>query len=74
MSPPHGVSPALLAALGLEHADSAPTPTFPDLLQRLWAMKFQGMVTLHFAGGVPRSVVLAQPMNIQLDTRRDSGA
>ncbi len=72
MSPPHGVSPALLEALGLDIADMVQTPTFPDLLQKLWAMKYQGMVTLHFAGGLPRSVVLAQPVSIQLDSRKDS--
>lgn len=73
MSPPAGVSPALLEALGLDVSDGVPTPTFPQLLEKLWAMKYQGMVTLHFAGGVPRSVVLAQPVNVALDTRRDSG-
>lgn len=77
MSPPQGVSPALLEALGLDVSISAPSPTFPQLLEKLWTMKFQGMVTLHFAGGVPRSVVLAQPVNVpldtRLDTRRDSG-
>lgn len=71
-SPP--VSSALIDALGLESTDSPSAPTFPELLEKLWAMKYQGMVTLHFAGGVPRSVVLSQPLQIPLDNGKGSGA
>jgi hypothetical protein len=68
------VSPALIDALGLESLDQASAPTFPELLEKLWAMKYQGMVTLHFAGGMPRSVVLSQPVQIGLDTGKGSSA
>lgn len=68
------VSPALIDALGLESTDSPSAPTFPELLEKLWAMKYQGLVTLHFAGGLPRAVVLSQPTQIELDTGRRSGA
>lgn len=68
------VAQALLDALGVESTDSATPPSFPDLLQKLYAMKFQGMVTLHFAGGVPRSVVLTQPVTLPLDTGKPPGA
>lgn len=46
--------------------DTADPLSFPDLLERLYHLRFQGEVTLHFAGGVPRAVVLAQPVSVPL--------
>lgn len=57
----------LEAAIGLETLNQATAPTFQELLERLYAAKFQGSVTLHFAGGIPRQVVLNQPKSIPLD-------
>lgn len=57
-----------MAILGLEDLNSPTEPTFPDLLQRLYAGKFQGTVVLHFAGGIPRRVEFPQPVQIALDT------
>ena len=52
----------------LESLNSPTPPTFAELLERLYQMRFQGAVTLHFAGGIPRAVVLSQPKQIPLDT------
>lgn len=61
-------SPPLVDVLGLEDLDSATLPTFQELLTKLWEAKYHGSVTLHFAGGVPRSVVLSQPIQVALDS------
>ncbi len=61
-------------ALGLETLNQTTPPTFAELLQRLWEAKYQGQVVLHFAGGVPRSVVLSQPVQVDSDTGKRSGA
>lgn len=60
--------------LGLEELNQPFAPTFEDLLTKLWMAKYQGSVTLHFAGGLPRSVVLSTPIvTIALDTGGKSG-
>ena len=61
-------------AIGLEALNQATAPTFQELLERLYAAKFQGSVTLHFAGGLPRSVVLNQPKSIPLETPGRKGS
>ena len=60
--------------LDLEGWDLSTPPTFQDLLARLYTAKFQGSVTLHFAGGIPRAVVLNQPKSIPLDTPGRKGS
>ena len=52
----------------LEALNQSTEPTFAELLQRLYEMRFQGTVSLNFAGGLPRSVVLNQPVQVHLDT------
>lgn len=52
----------------LESMNEPTPPSFPELLERLYQMRFQGSCTLHFAGGIPRAVVLSQPVQIPLDT------
>jgi hypothetical protein len=61
-------SPTATIVEALESLDSPTPPTFAELLDRLYQMRFQGAVTLHFAGGIPRAVVLSQPKQIPLDT------
>lgn len=68
-------SPSLSDILGLEACNQVTSPTFQELLTRLWEARFQGAVTLHFAGGLPRSVVLsAAVVQIALDSRKDPSA
>lgn len=52
----------------MEALDQATPITFQDLLTRLWEAKYQGSVLLDFAGGLPRSIVLSQPVRVPLDT------
>lgn len=59
---------SILDALGVEAFDSATPPTFQELLQRLYDLRYQGSITMDFAGGLPRSIVLTQPVRIPLDT------
>lgn len=59
---------SLIEILGLEAMDQATAPTFSTLLQKLYDARFQGAVTLHFAGGLPRSLTLSQPVAVPLDT------
>lgn len=56
----------LIEVLGLESLDSLAPPSFPDLLQRLYAAKFTGKVVLDFAGGTPRQVEFPQPLRVAL--------
>jgi hypothetical protein len=56
---------AILRALEEEAAEGG-VPTFPELLERLYADKFQGPVTLHFAGGLPRRVEFPRPVQVDL--------
>ena len=60
---------ALAEALGLESMNQPTLPTFQELLERLYRVKYQGSVTLHFAGGLPRSVVLNQPVQVPLGSK-----
>lgn len=62
-------APALLEILGLEALSQASPPTFQEMLERLYTAKFQGSVTLHFAGGLPRSVTVSQPVQVPLTTK-----
>jgi hypothetical protein len=55
----------------LEALDAATAPTFPELLGKLWDLRYQGSVTFHFAGGLPRAVVLQQEAQVPLDTRKE---
>ncbi len=65
------MSPALASLLdALESMDAASPPTFPQLLQTLYDLRYTGAVTLHFAGGVAREAVLAQPVAVPLDVPR----
>lgn len=59
-------------ALGLESLNVATAPTFPALLETLYTARYTGSITLHFAGGIPRAVVLSQPVQIPLDTHPPS--
>lgn len=55
------------ALLQLDISDaSLPFPTFAELLERLYAVQFQGPVVLHFAGGLPRRVEFPQPVGVDL--------
>lgn len=56
----------LIEVLGLEATDSPTPPSFPDLLQRLYAAKYTGKVVLDFAGGTPRQVEFPQPVRVAL--------
>lgn len=49
-------------------------PTFPELLARLWDIRYSGQLTLHFAGGRPLSVVLSQPIQVPLDSGKGTSA
>lgn len=66
--PPSPSLDALVTVLGIDSMDSPTAPTFPALLQRLYDCRFQGRMTLNFTGGVPRTVELAQPLQVPLDT------
>ena len=52
----------------IESLDLTIPPTFAALLDYLWSLRFQGSVTLHFAGGIPRAVELIERTHIPLDT------
>lgn len=54
--------------LQLETLNQAGVPTLAELFERLYAARFQGPVTLHFAGGLPRNVEFPQPIQVPLDT------
>ena len=63
--------PVLTAAQILEQLltmNQADPPSFAELLERLYAAKFQGPVVLHFAGGLPRTVEFPQPVKMTLGT------
>ena len=60
----------LIEVLGLESLDSLAPPSFPDLLQRIYAAKYTGKVVLDFAGGVPRQVEFPQPVRLPLEVRK----
>jgi hypothetical protein len=53
----------------LESRNTAEPPTFMELLERLYALRYTGPVVLHFAGGLPRQVVLDQPVRVPLDVK-----
>lgn len=53
----------------LESMNSTTAPTFAELLERLYDLRYQGQVVLHFAGGIPREVVLSQPVKVPLCTK-----
>ena len=53
----------------LESLNTSAPPTFMDLLNRLYHMRYQGNVVLHFDGGVARAVTLNQPIHITLDCK-----
>ena len=53
----------------IESLNAVSPPTFMELLDRLYAMRYQGNLTLHFAAGIPRQVVLDQPLRVPLNTK-----
>ena len=61
------MTPTLTEAI--ESLNASTPPTFHELLMRLYEMRYQGSVTLNFAGGLPRCVVLNQPVQVPLDTK-----
>lgn len=61
-------SATVLLSDELESLNTSTPPTFQDLLQRLYEIRFQGTVSLNFAGGIPRSVVLNQPVQVPLNS------
>lgn len=68
-------SPHVPDVLDLEALNSSGPLTFPDLLDRLYQGKYTGALTLHFAGGVARAVVLsADPVKLPLDTGGRAGS
>ncbi len=66
MSTPARPSPTLIEQI--ESLNTDEPPTFLELLDRLYQMRYTGPCTLHFAGGRPRQVVLDQPIRVTLDT------
>lgn len=52
----------------LESINQSTPPTFPELLEQLYQLRYTGPLTLNFAGGIPRNVVLSQPVQVPLDT------
>lgn len=63
----------LADVLGLDSMNQ-PTPlTFPELLERLYHLRYQGKVTFHFVGGVARAVELSQPVQVPLQVGQGGG-
>lgn len=61
--------PAIVSVIeAIEGLNQATPPTFPELLERLYQLRYTGQITLNFAGGLPRNVVLSQPVQVPLDT------
>jgi hypothetical protein len=54
----------------LESLSTTEPPTFMELMERLYRMRYTGPCTLHFAGGLPRQVVLDQPIRVALDAKK----
>jgi hypothetical protein len=53
----------------LESRNQSTPPTLQQLFDRLYEMRYQGNLTLCFAAGVPRQVVLDQPVRVPLDVK-----
>ncbi len=68
MSSTNGHAPSASLIEQIESLSTAEPPTFMELLERLYQMRYTGPCTLHFAGGRPRQVVLDQPIRVALDT------
>ncbi len=53
----------------IEAMNATHAPTFPELLEQLWQMRFDGQVVLQFNGGRPLAVVFSEPRRMALGTK-----